>query len=41
MPPGIQPWGITEITPANSGFSIQSMPLPMLSTASLPHFEDK
>ena len=32
--------GMTEMTPAKCGFSIHSTPLPMLRTASLPHFEE-
>src|SRR3989337_225051 len=41
IPPGIQPWGITDITPANRLSSSHSIPLPTLSTASLPHFDER
>jgi len=35
-PPGMQPCGITEMTPANSGSSNCSTPVPSESTASVP-----
>jgi len=36
---GIQPWGITRYNAGKPRTSIHSMPLPILSTASLPHLE--